>query len=86
MSVEAIREFEDKFHATILDVYGLTESTGLVTANPVYGVRKPGSIGIAVSGVEIRLVDKSGAEVDEVAHDLEDVARRLAGRWSEATT
>ena len=51
LSVEHLKEFETKFGAGMLEVYGLTESTGLVTANPVYGVRKPGSIGISVSGV-----------------------------------
>ena len=65
MSAESLKTFEEKFSARILDVYGLTESTGLVTANPVYGVRKPGSIGIVVSGVDVKLIDKSGKEVPQ---------------------
>jgi long-chain acyl-CoA synthetase len=59
-----LADFEDKFEATMLEVYGLTESTGLVTANPVYGIRKPRSIGISVSGVSVRIVD---GEFNEVA-------------------
>ena len=47
----------------MLEVYGLTESTGLVTANPVYGVRKPGSTGLCVSGVSVRLVDAKWKDV-----------------------
>jgi long-chain acyl-CoA synthetase len=35
----------------------------LVTANPVYGIRKPGSIGTTVSGVEAKVVDKEGNEL-----------------------
>ena len=57
LSVEHLKEFEATFGASMLEVYGLTESTGLVTANPVFGIRKPGSIGISVSGVATRLVD-----------------------------
>ena len=63
LPVEVLREWEDKFKANIIEVYGLTESAGLVTANPVYGTRKPGSIGITVSGVSAKVVDKQGNEL-----------------------
>jgi long-chain acyl-CoA synthetase len=63
LSAEHLKEFETKFGASMLEVYGLTESTGLVTANPVYGIRKPGSIGISVSGVAARLVDAEWRDV-----------------------
>ena len=63
LSVEHLEAFEAKFGAFMLEVYGLTESTGLVTANPVYGVRKPGSIGMCVSGVAARLVDAKWRDV-----------------------
>ena len=43
-------------------MYGLTESTGLVTANPVYGLRKPGSVGITVPGVAAKVVNRDGSE------------------------
>jgi len=65
LSVEHLSRFEKTFQAGLLEVYGLTESTGLVTANPVYGVRKTGSIGINVSGVSVRLVDSSGDDMPE---------------------
>lgn len=62
LPIEVLRQWEEQFKADIIEVYGLTESTGLVTANPVYGTRKPGSIGITVSGVEARVVGKDGPE------------------------
>lgn len=65
LSVEHLIRFEKTFQAILLEVYGLTESTGLVTANPVYGVRKTGSIGISVSGVSVRLVDADGHDTPE---------------------
>jgi long-chain acyl-CoA synthetase len=60
LSVAHLNAFEEKFGASLMEVYGLTESAGLVTANPVFGVRKPGSIGICVSGVSVRLVNDKG--------------------------
>jgi long-chain acyl-CoA synthetase len=63
LSVEHLKAFEAKFGVTMLEVYGLTESTGLVTANPVHGIRKPGSVGISVSGVSTRLVDVEWGDV-----------------------
>ena len=60
LPVEVLRQWEERFQAEIIEVYGLTESTGLVTGNPVYGQRKPGSIGINVSGVDARVVDEQG--------------------------
>ena len=62
LPVEVLRKWESEFRATVIEVYGLTESAGLVTANPVYGTRKPGSIGITVSGVAAKVVDKQGKE------------------------
>jgi long-chain acyl-CoA synthetase len=63
LSTEHLMQFESVFQAPVLEVYGLTESTGLVTANPVYGMRKAGSIGISAPGVRVRLVDDDGSEV-----------------------
>ncbi len=65
LSVELLKNWEKRFGAFILEVYGLTESTGLVTANPVQGKRKAGSIGVTVPHVQTRLVDKEGQEVKQ---------------------
>jgi len=65
LPVEVLRKWEEEFKAEIIEVYGLTESTGLVTANPVHGIRKPGSVGITVSGVSAKIVDKDGKEVSD---------------------
>lgn len=62
LSVEVLGALEEKFQVKVLEVYGLTESTGLVTANPVYGERKAGSIGIVVAGVEAHITDAAGNE------------------------
>ncbi len=83
LSVEHLSAFEEKFDATLLEVYGLTESTGLVTANPVFGVRKPGSIGISVSGVSVRVVDqeKRNVPVGEVGELIFKGPNASPGYW-----
>ncbi|QJQ98281.1 AMP-binding protein [Halomonas sp. PGE1] len=47
----------------LVEGYGLTESSPVISFNPLVGVRKPGSIGIPVPGTEICLVDDAGAPV-----------------------
>jgi long-chain acyl-CoA synthetase len=63
LPIEVLKRWEAEFKAEIIEVYGLTESTGLVTANPIYGIRKPGSVGITVSGVFAKVIDKYGKEL-----------------------
>jgi len=83
LSVELLKNWEKRFHAEILEVYGLTESTGLVTANPVHGVRKAGSIGITVPNVQTRLVDKKSKDAGrgEVGEILFKGPNATQGYW-----
>jgi malonyl-CoA/methylmalonyl-CoA synthetase len=46
----------------ILERYGMTE-TCMNTTNPLHGERRPGSVGMPLPGVEVRVVDESGAPV-----------------------
>jgi len=43
----------------VLERYGMTE-TNMITSNPYTGVRKPGTVGLPLPGVEVRLVDGTG--------------------------
>ncbi|MCS6861121.1 MAG: acyl-CoA synthetase [Abditibacteriales bacterium] len=47
----------------LLERYGMTE-TGMVLANPLHGPRLPGCVGTPLPGVEVRLVDDDGNEVE----------------------
>ena len=47
----------------IVEGYGLTESSPVVTFNPLAGPRRAGSIGIPVPGTDVRLVDDEGRPV-----------------------
>lgn len=57
MPVEVLRRFEELTGCIILEGYGLSEASPVTHANPVGGVRKVGSIGIALPGTECRIVD-----------------------------
>ena len=47
----------------ILEGYGLTETTGLVSCNPPTDARTIGSIGVPVTGSAVRIVDDEGNDV-----------------------
>lgn len=50
-------EFTERTGCPIHEVWGMTELAGAASANPVVGPNKPGSIGIAYPGNEMRIVD-----------------------------
>jgi malonyl-CoA/methylmalonyl-CoA synthetase len=52
--------FEERTGHRILERYGMTE-TGMLTSNPLQGERRPGSVGPALPGTEVRIVDDDGA-------------------------
>ncbi len=46
----------------ILERYGMTE-TGMNTTNPLHGERRPGSVGMPLPGVAVRVVNEAGKPV-----------------------
>jgi long-chain acyl-CoA synthetase len=63
MPVELLRRFEDRFDCTVLEGYGLPETSGTACSNHPGAVRKVGSIGIPIDGVQMRVVDEHTTEV-----------------------
>jgi malonyl-CoA/methylmalonyl-CoA synthetase len=57
---ETFRAFEARTGKRILERYGMTE-TGMIASNPLAGERRPGSVGRPLPGVEVRVVDDTGA-------------------------
>ena len=57
---ETMNRFEETFKIPIVEGYGLTEATCVSTMNPRDGVRKIGSIGVALPGQDIRILDEDG--------------------------
>ncbi|NTZ43496.1 long-chain fatty acid--CoA ligase [Altererythrobacter sp. SALINAS58] len=53
--------FEEVSGARLVEGYGLTESSGVVSVNPYEGLRKPGTIGQPLMQTRLRLRDKEDA-------------------------
>jgi|Deesub1362B_J571_1020462.scaffolds.fasta_scaffold03284_4 long-chain acyl-CoA synthetase len=58
-----VQDFERAFGLPIYEGYGLTEASPVVSFNPMDYRSKPGSVGLPVADVEIRIVDEHGKEV-----------------------
>jgi malonyl-CoA/methylmalonyl-CoA synthetase len=54
---QTFHEFRERTGHTILERYGMTE-TGMNTSNPLDGARLPGTVGLPLPGVQLRIVDK----------------------------
>jgi long-chain acyl-CoA synthetase len=84
MPVEIMRGFEQRFGATVLEGYGLSETSPVASFNRRDRERKPGSIGLPIDGVEMRLVDDDGA--DAPAGEVGEIAIRghnvMKGYWN----
>lgn len=65
LPVEVLRGFEQAYGAFILEGYGLSETSPVASFNHADRVRKPGSIGQPVEGVQFRLVDEEWNDVPE---------------------
>nr|WP_038243159.1 long-chain fatty acid--CoA ligase [Virgibacillus massiliensis] len=57
MPGEIMKEFESKTGAKILEGYGLSESSPTTHCNPLFGERKPGSVGIGFPSTDYKIVD-----------------------------
>ncbi|QNA86986.1 long-chain fatty acid--CoA ligase [Sphingomonas sp. So64.6b] len=58
LSAELKAKFETVTGATVVEGYGLSESSGVVSANPYENEGKPGTIGQPIPGTSVALVDK----------------------------
>jgi long-chain acyl-CoA synthetase len=63
MPMAQLRAFEKKFGGTMYVGYGLTESCPSLAVEREGMPRKPGSTGVPVEGVEVKIVDDDGNEL-----------------------
>ena len=57
MSAPLKARFEERTGARLLEGYGLTETSGVVTVNPYVGETRAGTVGLALPATEVRIVD-----------------------------
>ena len=97
LPAQVLADFETRFHIPIIEGYGLSEASPVVTKNPLHGVRKPGSIGLPVPHVEVSVQDDDGrllapTEVGEICvrggnvmmgywDNPEETAKVMRGDW-----
>lgn len=97
MPVALIDKFKQKFGADVYEGYGLSEAAPVVTAHRMGMPHKPGSVGVPIPGVEIKIVDDDDHEVpvgqvgelivkgDNVSpgyfQNEEETQRALKGSW-----
>jgi long-chain acyl-CoA synthetase len=65
LPVQVLTDFEKAFGCTVLEGYGLSESSPAAAFNHPNRPRKAGSIGTPIEGVEMRVVDLDGVEVPQ---------------------
>ena len=66
LPVEIIKTFKEKFGVQILEGYGLSETSPVATFSDPDRDPRPGSIGVPIWGVELKLVDPEWKTVDAV--------------------
>jgi long-chain acyl-CoA synthetase len=64
MPVEILRQFQDRFHVQVLEGYGLSETSPVATFSDPDRDPRPGSIGVPIWGVQMKLVDDDWKTID----------------------
>lgn len=65
LTAEEMREWETKFRIPLLQLWGMTETTGLPLMTPLYGPRNTMCMGLPVAGYEVKLVDEKGNDAPQ---------------------
>ncbi len=64
LPAQLMQEFGERFGSIILERYGMTE-TLMNISNPYAGERRPGSVGLPLPGVSVKILDAGGQPVGE---------------------
>jgi long-chain acyl-CoA synthetase len=70
------RQFEALTHSRLIEGYSLTEGMMACCVNPVQGTNKPGSIGVPLPDVEVRIVDADNSEQPMPAGEVGEMLLR----------
>jgi long-chain acyl-CoA synthetase len=84
LPVEVLSRFEAKFGVRIYEGDGPTECSPVTCVNPIGGLAKPGSVGLPVPGVEMKIVDDAGNDLPrgEVGEIVVRGANVMKGYWN----
>ena len=65
LPIKVLEEFEQKFGVAIYEGYGMSEGSPVVSFNQKGFGRKPGSVGTAIWGVDVKIVNVEGHEMPD---------------------
>ena len=86
LPLEVQTRFESLTGARLVEGYGLTEASPVTHANPLYGARKVGTIGVPLPDTDARIVDLETGERTLPAKEIGEVVVRgpqvMAGYWN----
>jgi long-chain acyl-CoA synthetase len=82
---QVLREFEARFQIPLIEGYGLSEASPVVSKNPLDGTHKPGSIGIPIANVEMSIQNDSGTMLapNEVGEICVRGGNVMMGYWNQ---
>ncbi|MCK6626423.1 MAG: alpha/beta fold hydrolase [Anaerolineae bacterium] len=86
LPVEVQEAFEKLTRGRLVEGYGLTEASPVTHANPLYGLRKVGSIGVPIPNTEAKIVDlSSGADLPpgQIGELVVKGPQVMAGYWAD---
>lgn len=97
LPMEILKEFNERFPIPLIEGYGLSEASPVVSLNPIRGPWKSGSIGVPIPGVTVSVQDDAGemlatGQVGEICvrggnvmqgywNQPEETARALRNGW-----
>lgn len=86
LPLEVLDQFEQLSGAVLYEGYGMTETASLAITTPTYSKRKPGSIGLPVTGTECKIVDLKTGERELPAGEAGELCVRgpqvMKGYWN----
>lgn len=86
LPVDTLREFNSRYPIPVIEGYGLSEASPVVSMNPIHGMQKPGSIGLPIPNVEVTIRDTEGRELPR--RQVGEVCVRggnvMVGYWNNA--
>jgi long-chain acyl-CoA synthetase len=80
------KKWEDTTGCVLIEAYGLTETSPGLTANPMDGSHRRGTIGLPLPGTTVRIVNDDGVDVplDERGEIWAAGAQIMTGYWQQA--
>ena len=86
LPLEVLNQFEQMSGAVLYEGYGMTETAALATTTPTLSRRKPGSIGLPVTGTECKIVDLKTGERELPVGETGELCLRgpqvMKGYWN----